>query len=389
MSTTTPNMGLTKPAVGGDADVWGTQLNASLDLADAHDHTTGKGVRITTAALNINADLPFGGFGITGLKILRFNGVTDGTGYNGALFKKTSDNELYWRTNAGVDVKLTNGTSLNTTLVGGFTGDYAASGAQADYQSSTKIFNFLQAANHRAKIDAADLRLFEPTSGITNAVKLKSPTSLAASYDWIFPTALPGSTVLLQLSSAGQVSASNTVAGALLFGSTLGVTGLITATAGVTCAVDQHVTVSGTGKFKRGTRVRHIPAAGGTILSGTGTRDTFGEWIPNAVGDLFSFPVVVDDGERITTVSVLLRANTTGSMTAGLYRLRSTGDGNYTTTLIGSATTATNNNIELVTIGSLTEAVASTNRDAYVVIVSSTTAAGLKAYLAQVTTDVP
>lgn len=48
--------------------------------------------------------------------------------------------------------------------------------------------------------------------------------------------------------------ASSAVTGNETVGGTLGVTGLITATAGVTAAANQHVTVSGTGKFKHGTK---------------------------------------------------------------------------------------------------------------------------------------
>ncbi len=40
---------------------WATNLNTSLDAIDNHDHTSGKGVRITPAAMNINAALEFNG----------------------------------------------------------------------------------------------------------------------------------------------------------------------------------------------------------------------------------------------------------------------------------------------------------------------------------------
>lgn len=54
MATTTPNLGLTKPTVGADADAWGGQLNASLDTLDAKvlDKTTGGTV---SGAVNVIA----------------------------------------------------------------------------------------------------------------------------------------------------------------------------------------------------------------------------------------------------------------------------------------------------------------------------------------------
>jgi hypothetical protein len=212
MATTTPNMGLTKPDPDGSVGTWDTELNATIDLADAHDHTTGKGVKVPVAGLNINADLSFAGFGATGVKVVDLAAVlaSEVTGYPTALFCNSADNELYWRTSGGVNVQITSGASLNAALLGGFTGDYGSGGSQADFNSGTSIFNFLRAANHRAFIDSSDIRLFQGTSGITNAVKLRSPNSLAASYDWIFPTALPASQKILQITSGGQVVASAT-----------------------------------------------------------------------------------------------------------------------------------------------------------------------------------
>lgn len=70
--------------------------------------------------------------------------------------------------------------------------------------------------------------------------------------------------------------------GASTFDNTLGVTGLITATggmtaaalitanAGLTCGANQHVTVSGTGLYKHGTRTLHISMVAPGALASTG-----------------------------------------------------------------------------------------------------------------------
>lgn len=52
---------------------WGARIQAALFATiDAHDHTSGKGVPIVTAALNINADLGFGSFNATALRSSRY-----------------------------------------------------------------------------------------------------------------------------------------------------------------------------------------------------------------------------------------------------------------------------------------------------------------------------
>lgn len=66
----TPNMNLTLPFIGGDFNNWGSELNGDLSAIDLHDHTTGKGVKVPTAGLNINADLSFNGFSAISLNIV-------------------------------------------------------------------------------------------------------------------------------------------------------------------------------------------------------------------------------------------------------------------------------------------------------------------------------
>jgi len=201
-------MGLTKPTENKSSGVWDTLLNDLIDIIDAHDHTSGKGVSVPSAALDIDADVAWGGYNVTNMGELGFATTTTGTVAKGLRVKS---NELYWRTNGGVDVKLTNGNSLNLALVGGITGDYSSTDADCEYDDATKAYEMKQdeSPDHFAKVKCADLHLYEEASGITSFVTVKSSGSLAASFDWIYPTALPVSgTEVVTVTSAGQVDTS-------------------------------------------------------------------------------------------------------------------------------------------------------------------------------------
>src|SRR5688572_8716259 len=127
----TANMLLVKPTEGGDSGLWDFYINAMADLIDAHDHSTGKGVKVKTNGLDINADLTFTSSGtpyaVKDAKAVDFSPVAASTmaAYAGAFFVNSDDsNNLYFRTVAGSNVKVTNGAALNVgAFTGGFGGD--------------------------------------------------------------------------------------------------------------------------------------------------------------------------------------------------------------------------------------------------------------------------
>lgn len=88
------------------------------------------------------------------------------------------------------------------------------------------------------------------------------------------------------------------------FNNTVGVTGLVTASAGVTVGANQHITLSGTGEIKHGDRTRVIAAL-------TGWPNLPSEWTPfesgwqTAVGTLTNLliPIQLNVGDRIKSVS--------------------------------------------------------------------------------------
>jgi hypothetical protein len=214
----TANMSLIEPTPGSDSGTWGDLLNTLINLIDAHDHTTGKGIQIVPSAMNINADLSFGTNSATHLKSTDFDEIAAFSSGARRLFWNSSDHELYVRTAAGVNVKVTNGAALNVAaFTGGIGGDYAAAGALLSYDDATKRYLLQQEGSPRpwAGLATGDIDLYEKLASIVNAVKLKSPSGLAAGYTVTFPAAIPigGSAVLVQVSTAspGQLIFSDTL----------------------------------------------------------------------------------------------------------------------------------------------------------------------------------
>lgn len=123
----------------------------------------------------------------------------------------------------------------------------------------------------------------------------------------------------MQYLNDGALSGNHSVAGTLSatgaasLGSTLGVTGLVTATAGLTAAANQHVTVSGTGQFKHGLRTRYV---GGGSGYGSGVNvDADGNLLMNNAADIAFYDVPLEVGKRLVGISVRLTDSATGPTT--------------------------------------------------------------------------
>lgn len=113
---TTTNMNMELPTVGVTIDpTWASNLNDALtNKVDLHDHTTGLGVRVPSAGLNINADLSFQSNDATNLRSVALNNnvATLPSGDIRALY--ASGGNLYYNNNSGTPIQITTGSSLNT-----------------------------------------------------------------------------------------------------------------------------------------------------------------------------------------------------------------------------------------------------------------------------------
>jgi hypothetical protein len=355
----TANMQLVMPTENSDAGTWDATINDAADLIDAHDHSTGKGVKVKPAGLDINADLSFtsGGtpFAATALKAVDFTPVAASSmsAYAGALFTNSSDsNNLYFRTQAGSNVRITNGAQLDFTVAGGIGGDYASVGAAVAYVDASDTYTLKQQSpGNWARLQAGALRISEYNTTESTYVELACPAALAGNYTITPATALPGATSLVQISTAGQLSYSNTVP-------------LLTASAGVTASVDQHITVSGTGRFKHGNMVMHLSPFGGFSNSATGTSSygfSAAGSIPTVIalvgsGDIWRQPIPLSEGHRIRSITFYyIRAGGTIGFSLVKTTLASGAGATVTSTTAGAGTSYTS-----ITLSSIDYTVIST-----------------------------
>jgi hypothetical protein len=204
----TPYMGLDLPVptvtVG---PAYASMLVAAFETVDEHDHTTGKGTPIPSAAIDINADLPFNEFNVTNLRTARMvnHGAALGTPSDLGCVYVAAGN-LYYNNAAGQQIQLTAGGALNAASIGGIGGDYATSSASVFYTDATKTYTFWQAANTAGLIDCGAITIRD-TGASANGVTLQAPSGLAASYALTFPAALPASTKIVTIDAAGAVAA--------------------------------------------------------------------------------------------------------------------------------------------------------------------------------------
>ena len=154
---------LASPAVGTTTSPqWATDLNTSLTAIDNHDHSTDKGIRITPAAINVNADMEFNQNSASELKNLIFDSTVTAATTSYSLYQASGN--LYWRNGSGTAVQVTTGGSVNAGAgsISGMTGTDAG----VSYTDGSKTFNFFtdSANSDYGKMAHADMLLFTYTN---------------------------------------------------------------------------------------------------------------------------------------------------------------------------------------------------------------------------------
>ena len=217
---TTTYMNLALPVVGTTVGpTYASGVNAALTAVDSHNHSTGQGVAIPTAGLNINAGLSFNSFDASDLRATRFDSQASALAASVITAVYSVNGDLYWNNESGTAVQVTNGTSV-AGAAGNISGMDATSALT--YSTVTKVFTFTQSSGFPAKVACGDLQIFETVAAAAQAVTIKVPTSFAAGYDLTLPAALGATNTLLQMSSAGVLSALAAPAGTSLLQQTSG-----------------------------------------------------------------------------------------------------------------------------------------------------------------------
>lgn len=227
-TTTTPNMGMVLPVPSSrPGPEWAQELNAALEVTDAHDHTPGNGAQLPSEAIDIQSDLTLNDNDLTDVRSVRFtsgtaqlSGATDvGCGYE-------YGGDLYYNNAAGQAVQITAGSALAAAGTGSIQG--MSPPASVAYSTVAKTFTFLQSANTNAKLDAGTVTIRKETAS-ADGVSIVSPV-LTGSYSLTLPAGLPNASKPLLLTSAGALTASDS----LQLSGSVSVTGTVVAQGGVT-----------------------------------------------------------------------------------------------------------------------------------------------------------
>jgi hypothetical protein len=179
---------LEKPAVGIDAGPgWATAINNSIDAVDDHDHSSNKGVRITPAGVNINADLDYNSNSATELKNVIFNSTVTAATTAYSLYQASGN--LFFRDGSGTAIQMTITGTVNAGAgsIAGMSGTQAG----ASYADGSKTFNFFTDSGNEdyGKMAHADLILYkfsDDNTGDTDYVTIAANAAVSGSSGTIY-----------------------------------------------------------------------------------------------------------------------------------------------------------------------------------------------------------
>lgn len=180
---------------------WSSLLNDALsEVVDSHDHTSGKGVPIKSASINIDADLDFQQWSAINLVSSQY--VDQADALSGTNLTYFLSGDLYVIDGSGRSVRITENGAISAASFGGITG--LVSPASASFATDT--FTWLYDTGKYALMASGPLLLRRDGETNPQAIRITPPASLAAAYTLTLPGALPASNAYLYADNSGALA---------------------------------------------------------------------------------------------------------------------------------------------------------------------------------------
>lgn len=198
----TTNMGLTLPVVSSTlGPQWATLVNAAFEDIDSHDHTAGNGKKVPVNGLNINANLPLGGYSLTSANSIDFLSRPSAGATTSSL--SVVGGNLYFRDSSSNLIQITIGGAVNAGGSGNISG--LVSPGLATFLAGPNVFFWYadSASNTLATMNMGSVALYPNQDVMNPFVNLKAPTALASTYTMRLPTASPAASSVMMVRNAG------------------------------------------------------------------------------------------------------------------------------------------------------------------------------------------
>lgn len=310
-----------KPLAGDTRAVGATKLDLILDSLE-----TTLSAKVTPSGMDINADLSLRSgstySALTDAKKLAMkpqasalNEVT-----HPAALWVNSDGELCYNDNDGNAVTMTSGGFVAAAAGNiGTNGSpaYAADGVELLWDAADG-YHFYGDGGVAADVFVEAVRLVDGAY----TIGILAPT-LGTDYDITLPATLPGSTSVMTMSATGVIANTRALSVDSLAVSTISASGLISAAAGLTAAVDTHVTVSGTGKFKHGAKYKTINLNRMSDVDFSYT--TGNQSVASSASAAASFDLPLEEGQHVSSISMYWNPAGTGSKIMRVYSIDESG----------------------------------------------------------------
>lgn len=95
---------------------WAEEINAAFQRVDEHDHSSGKGTKVTAAGLNLNGSLDLQNFKIYNQGSVQFTNLSSAlSGAANAASLSVAGGNLYYVNASGISIQLTSGGAIVST----------------------------------------------------------------------------------------------------------------------------------------------------------------------------------------------------------------------------------------------------------------------------------